>query len=60
LAEKLSFKADANVTVKQSHAQKQFNLAICETIPETMVLLAKNQSTIGFAGTYDPIELSLA
>lgn len=60
LAEKLSFKADANVTVKQSHAQKQFNLAVCETIPETMVLLAKNQSTIGFAGTYDPIELSLA
>lgn len=48
----------AEVSVKQTHCQKRFNIAICDDIADEVVLLARNSSTVGFAGNFDAIEIN--
>ena len=57
LAAQLGLAANSLVMVKQTHAQKEFSVALCPTLPETVVLLARNSTTIGFAGIFDKIHL---
>lgn len=46
------------VSVKQTHCQKRFNIAICDDIADGVVLLARDGSTVGFAGNFDAIEIN--
>lgn len=58
LAKQLACAADTEVSVKQTHSQGKFKLAICDDIADNVVLLARNAATVGFAGGFDAIELS--
>ncbi len=58
LADDLKVAETNEVLVKQTHAQKKFNLATSKELPETVVLLAKNSETVGFAGNFEAIEVS--
>ncbi|MEN9947127.1 MAG: hypothetical protein RLZZ293_1513 [Pseudomonadota bacterium] len=59
LAKKLNLVDDKEVIVKQTHAQRKFNLTICDKLAPSVVLLAKNSANVIFAGSYDPIEVNL-
>ena len=58
LASKLNLIDGNEVVVKQSHAQNKYNVAVSETVASDVVLLAKDHSSINFAGSYDAIELN--
>ncbi|HRG61421.1 MAG TPA: NADH-quinone oxidoreductase subunit NuoG [Burkholderiales bacterium] len=58
LASKLNLVDGNEVVVKQSHAQNKYNVAVSETVASDVVLLAKDHSSINFAGSYDAIELN--
>jgi NADH-quinone oxidoreductase subunit G len=58
LASKLNLVDGNEVVVKQSHAQNKYNVAVSETVASDVVLLARDHSSINFAGSYDAIELN--
>lgn len=58
LANKLNLVDGNEVVVKQSHAQNKYNIAVSEAMASDVVLLAKNHSSINFAGSYDAIEIN--
>lgn len=58
LARKLAVKDGQEVTVKQIHAQRKFNLAVCDDVADGVVVLVNNASTIGFASSSDTIEIN--
>lgn len=58
LASKLGLNDNQHAKVKQDNVNGNFNLGISNDLPETVVLLAANQSTNGFAGRYDTIEIN--
>lgn len=58
LASKLNLVDGNEVVVKQSHAQNKYNVAVSELIANDIVLLARNHSSINFAGSFDAIEVN--
>lgn len=58
LASKLNLIDGNEVVVKQSHAQNKYNVAVSELIANDIVLLARNHSSINFAGSFDAIEVN--
>lgn len=58
LAKTLGLSDQAEVTVKQTHAQRKFTLNVCNDLADGVVLLAKNATTVGFAGSFDAIEVN--
>ncbi|RTL10530.1 MAG: NADH-quinone oxidoreductase subunit G [Neisseriaceae bacterium] len=58
LASKLNLVDGNEVVVKQSHAQNKYNVAVSELIANDTVLLARNHSSINFAGSFDAIEVN--
>jgi NADH-quinone oxidoreductase subunit G len=57
LAAKLGFNAGDSLEVKQAHANKKFAAATAK-LPESVVVLAKTTATVGFAGSFDTIEVN--
>ncbi len=58
LANKLGVKDKSTVNIEQDGKSGRFTVSIYNTIPETVVLLAANQSTCGFAGRFASITIS--
>lgn len=58
LASKLNLVDGNEIVVKQSHAQNKYNVAVSELIANDIVLLARNHSSINFAGSFDAIEVN--
>lgn len=58
-AKRIGANDGAEVVVSQTHARKKFNLAICNDIADNVVLLARNQETVGFAGNFDSITVEM-
>lgn len=58
LASKLNLVDGNEVVVKQSHAQNKYNVVVSELIANDTVLLARNHSSINFAGSFDAIEVN--
>ncbi|RTK94486.1 MAG: NADH-quinone oxidoreductase subunit G [Neisseriaceae bacterium] len=56
-AKKIGANDGAEVIVSQTHARKAFKLAICDDIADNVVLLARNNDTVGFAGNFDAISI---
>ena len=53
----LKVESGAEVSVRQTHSNKKFNLNHCAKLAETVVLLSKTHETIAFAGGFDAIEV---
>lgn len=58
LARQLNLQDNVEASVKQTHCHKKFNVSICDDIADGVVLLARNASTVGFAGNFDAIEIN--
>lgn len=58
LAQKLGLNDNQQAKVFQDNVNGKFNLVISNDLPETVVLLASNQATSGFAGRFDAIEIN--
>ena len=58
LAKTLGVVDNSEVQVKQAHAQSKFIVNICDDLADSVVLLAKNSTTLSFAGSFDAIEVN--
>ena len=58
LAKTLGVVDNSEVQVKQAHAQSKFIVSICDDLADSVVLLAKNSTTLSFAGSFDAIEVN--
>lgn len=58
LAARLNLAENSEALVKQAHAQKKFKVAVCPSLPASVVLLAKTTATTEFAANFDSIELN--
>lgn len=58
LAKTLGVVANSEVQVKQAHAQRKFTVSVCDDLADSVVLLAKNSTTLSFAGSFDAIEVN--
>ena len=59
LALELNISGHLQVTLNQADSVGSFSLSISNDIPDTVVLLAHNAETCGFAGRYDSIEINV-
>ena len=58
LAKILGVVDSSEVQVKQAHAQRKFTVSVCDDLADSVVLLAKNSTTLSFAGSFDAIEVN--
>ena len=58
LAKTLGVVDNSEVQVKQAHAQSKFIVSVCDDLADSVVLLAKNSTTLSFAGSFDAIEVN--
>jgi NADH-quinone oxidoreductase subunit G len=58
LADSLKINALSNIQAKQLGFGRKFDIAISDTLPNTVVMLAVNNDTCGFGGRFEVIELN--
>jgi NADH-quinone oxidoreductase subunit G len=57
LAKQLQIDSNIQITIEQNKHSQELSVALCDRLPDTVVLLAVNDETTGFTGRFDPISI---